>query len=128
MTDRVKVELAEAMEAVTQVVERVVDPAAPSKRRRRAPPEADKAGEKASEKPSEAAKEGEKLDGEAPPTKGGMLLVNKAVRDLLKSLPGSFNVGADYIPALNSFLCESIIASAGRAAANGRKTLRASDL
>jgi hypothetical protein len=60
--------------------------------------------------------------------RSGVLVVHKAVRMTLKGLPTPYHVSSDFISALNTRVHELLIDATNRAHANGRKTLRASDL
>jgi hypothetical protein len=76
-------------------------------------------GEELSAPPAEpAAEEG----------RGGALVVHKAVRCLLKAMQTPFHVSADFMSGLNAKMHDVILEATVRAQANGRKTLRASDL
>lgn len=61
------------------------------------------------------------------PDSGTWLLVAKAVRLYLKTHESSMHCGSDALPALNAKLADLLREASGRARANGRKTLKASD-
>ena len=56
------------------------------------------------------------------------LIVAKAVRTLLKSLPIPANCGPKAMSAITAKLKHLVIEAASRAHANGRKTLKAADV
>ena len=58
----------------------------------------------------------------------GMLIVNKTLREFVKTLPDGFNIGACFIDALNTWLCTQVVEAANRARANGRKTIKGHDV
>jgi hypothetical protein len=84
--------------------------------------------------PSSSAQEGvEEIPtggdaGNVEESRGGVLVVHKAVRMTLKSMPTPYHVSADFMSALNTRVHELLMDATNRAAANGRKTLRSSDL
>ena len=115
------------------------DDAKPPAKRARRSTSADAPKEKAGKKPTKADKEtegckdteetGDATQGEE--TSGGrasLYIVTKAVRNFLKGLPVPIHCGADFIPALNTMLQQQLNDAVSRAKANGRKTVRSSDL
>ena len=59
---------------------------------------------------------------------GGSLIVAKAVREYLKSLPNPVNCSAEALVTINAKLQCLLLEAAGRSHDNGRKTLKESDL
>lgn len=102
--------------------------APPAKRARRAP-SAD--GAKKAPVKAEAADDQQGAEQGAEEPAGGrasLYVVTKAVRNFLKGLPVPIHCGADFIPALNTMLQQQLNDAVSRAKANGRKTVRSSDL
>lgn len=104
----------------------------PAKRARRAA-SAERAGKGATVEPPNTTKNTEAVameeqSAEDSAGRASLYVVTKAVRNFLKGLPVPIHCGADFIPALNSMLQQQLNDAVTRAKANGRKTVRSSDI
>lgn len=86
-----------------------------------------KKGSKRPRKTNKEIKEEESVEDTGAKTEAG-LVVAKAVRQMLKSLPNPYHVSADFLPELNKKVSEIVVEATQRAGSNNRKTLRATDI